>query len=179
MRKRHDGAQLVEFALVGGLFFALFLGTLTIGYWFHLLDTLTEGVRRGARVAAVCPKFSPNIYLTTVFASTSTSSTQYGAQTWPATTHSPVLPQLTTDMVTVAYTPDVGGVSEALGGFYDTVRTVTVTIGDPGHVYQFTVNLPILGRLGSLPRVAVTMPVESMGRTSLDTDNPARTCLMP
>lgn len=175
MKRKQRGAQLVEFALVGGVFLSVLFAVLVFGYWFHVYDTLTEAVRRGARVAAVCPKYSENIYLATVFATTTTSTDHNATQTWPSATSSPILPQLTSNMVTVTYTPDVGGESEAKNGFYDTVKYVTVAIEG----YAFTNNMPVLGQLGTLPRVEATLSAESMGRTSLDPDNPARSCLMP
>jgi hypothetical protein len=58
---RQRGAAMVEFAIIGLLFFVLLFGIIEIGRAFFVYNTLQEATRRGARVAAVCPVSSDGV----------------------------------------------------------------------------------------------------------------------
>lgn len=172
MKKSQRGAELVEFALIGSIFFMLLFGVLVFGYWFHVLDTLTEAARRGARVAAVCPLGDPAIANVAVFAAANAG----------ANAPSPLLPRLTSANVVVRYFLKNGAEVTSTGNpatdentIYPYVRYVEVAIEN----YNFTANLPVLGAFGAFPRIAEALPAESLGRTSVEPDDPQRACLMP
>lgn len=59
--KRQRGATMVEFAIIGLLFFMLLFGIIEFGRAFFTYNTLLEATRRGARVAAVCPVSSDGV----------------------------------------------------------------------------------------------------------------------
>lgn len=52
-RERRRGAALVEFALISVLFLTMLLGMLQFGVYLSATNTLWNGAREGARVAAV------------------------------------------------------------------------------------------------------------------------------
>ena len=52
--KRQRGVYVVEFAIIGTLLFVLLLGVIEMGRLYFTVNTLSESVRRGARLAAVC-----------------------------------------------------------------------------------------------------------------------------
>lgn len=54
LRRNQSGATAVEFALVSAIFFTLLLGALEVGRLLFIWNTVAEGTRWGARVAAVC-----------------------------------------------------------------------------------------------------------------------------
>ena len=54
-RGRRRGAALVEFALVATLFLTMLLGMLQFGIYLSATNTLWNGAREGARLAAVLP----------------------------------------------------------------------------------------------------------------------------
>lgn len=165
MKSRQGGAQLVEFALVGSVFFVLLFGLMAVAYWFHVYDTLTEAVRRGARVAAVCQNDATDIYRATVFAASAGDSNTTGS---PSAT-SPILPGLSTDNVTVTYTAPASG---NYAGY------VTVTISN----YSLTANLPMLPWTLTFPTISAALSTESLGRFDIDPTSVnfgSRKCLMP
>lgn len=155
----------MEFALVGSVFFMLMFGLMVIAYWFHIYDTLTEAVRRGARIAAVCQVDATDIYRATVFAGNAADD-DVGAQ---SATSSSLLPGLDSSMVSVEYVdPDPGNYA----GY------VKVAISG----YTFNSNLPVLSQALTFPEISATASTESLGRFELDptsADYSLRKCLMP
>jgi Flp pilus assembly protein TadG len=53
--QRQSGLVVVELALVGLIAFILLFGAIEFGRLMYTWNVMTEGTRRGARVAAVCP----------------------------------------------------------------------------------------------------------------------------
>lgn len=53
-RKHMCGVYVVEFAIVGLLLFVLLFGVLEMGRLYFTVNAMSEVVRRGARLAAVC-----------------------------------------------------------------------------------------------------------------------------
>lgn len=54
MKRREQGVYVVEFAIIGALLFVLLFGVIEMGRLYFTVNTLSETVRRGARLAAVC-----------------------------------------------------------------------------------------------------------------------------
>ncbi|QSX29648.1 TadE/TadG family type IV pilus assembly protein [Shewanella cyperi] len=52
--KKQRGIYVVEFAIVGGVFFVLLFSALEIGRLFYTYSVLQEASRRAARLATVC-----------------------------------------------------------------------------------------------------------------------------
>jgi len=59
MRCRQTGLSTVEFAIVGVLLFIVIFAIIEFGRALFVVNTLTEGTRRGARLAVVCPVGDP------------------------------------------------------------------------------------------------------------------------
>lgn len=85
------GAAMVEFAIVAWVFFLLLFGVIEFARLLFTFNTLTEVVRRGARVATVCPPNHPAIRRVAIFGDPAAGTT--GA----------VLPNLTTANILVTY----------------------------------------------------------------------------
>lgn len=73
--QRQSGLATVEFAMVGSLFFLLLFAIIEIGRLLYTWNTLAEVTRRGARVAAVCPKDDPAVAHIAIFSSAGGSDT--------------------------------------------------------------------------------------------------------
>lgn len=61
IRRNQLGAAVVEFALIGLVFFVLLFGILEMGRTLFTWNAAAEATRYGARVAAVCDMNSPAI----------------------------------------------------------------------------------------------------------------------
>ena len=59
-RTFQQGATMVEFALVAIIFFTLMLAIADWGRMLYIWNAAAEATRRGARVAVVCDKLTPN-----------------------------------------------------------------------------------------------------------------------
>ena len=129
--KRQKGLYMVEFAVVGLVFFILLFGALEFGRALFVWNTLTEATRRGARLAAVCPVRHASVYNVTVFNDPGAA----GA--------SPVLPGLSSDMVSVNY--PTGFVQVRISG------------------YQHTLLIPLPLDPLTAPDFVTTLPRESLG----------------
>ncbi len=89
---RHQaGAAMVEFAIVGSVFFILLFGVIEFARLLFTFNTLTEMVRRGARVAAVCPPNHPAIRRVAIFGDPDSGTT------------GDILPNVTTANIQVRY----------------------------------------------------------------------------
>lgn len=85
------GAAMVEFAIVGSVFFVLLFGVIEFARLLFTFNTLTEMVRRGARVAAVCPPNHPAIRRVAIFGDPDSGTT------------GKFVPNITTDNIQVTY----------------------------------------------------------------------------
>lgn len=54
-RRSQSGLAMVEFAIIGAVFFVVLFAVVEFGRTLFVINTLTEVTRRGARMAAVCP----------------------------------------------------------------------------------------------------------------------------
>lgn len=147
MKRKQQGAHLVEFAVVAVAFFIVFFGVFEFARMLYVWNTLTEATRRGARVAAVCPVGHSGVADVTVFDNPKSPSG-----------NSPVLPNLTTANVTVQYLDEDG---TSLSGTIDptVVYFVRVRIIN----YQHTLLIPFIGSLVDAPAFETTLPSESLG----------------
>ncbi len=59
MRCQQTGLATVEFAIVGLLLFVVIFGVIEFGRALFVVNTLTDGTRRAARLAVVCPVGDP------------------------------------------------------------------------------------------------------------------------
>lgn len=144
MKAQQRGVTTVEFAVVGALFFTLLLGSIEVGRAMFVWNTLTEATRRGARVAAVCGINHPAIARVTVFGDPRANNN-----------NSPILPNLTTANVAVAYLNAAG----APTAVFTQIASVQVSIVN----YQHNMLIPFVGRLLNAPPFATTLPSESLG----------------
>lgn len=66
-RKRMGGVYIVEFAITALVLFTLLFGALEMGRLYFTVNVLSESVRRGARLAAVCNIQDPIILRRAMF----------------------------------------------------------------------------------------------------------------
>jgi Flp pilus assembly protein TadG len=143
---KQKGAETVEFALVAIVFFAVIFTVIEFGRAMFTWNALTEATRRGARLAAVCP----------VGSSIPIQVALFGPQAGSLTA-SPVLPGLTSAMVSVTYPANAVQVS---------------IVG-----YTHTLIIPLWGTTVTAPPFTTTLPRESMGAVPTYTSpSPAPSC---
>ncbi len=135
---RQRGTTTVEFAICGLVVITVILAIIELSRAMFTLSVLSEGTRRGARVATVCPLNDPAIAQATVFAS---------------------LPDLTTSNVTVEYLNGTGGVIPNPAANFGAIDYVRVRIVN----YQIQLWIPLLDAAFAAPGFAVTLPRESLG----------------
>jgi Flp pilus assembly protein TadG len=142
--KRQGGTTTVEFALIAMLFFILLFGIIEFGRLFFVWNTLNEGTRRGARVAAVSAINAPAIANVAVFQA-------------PGGGGTPVLPGLSTANVRVRYLDDAGAVLGSPN--QGNVRFVEVAITG----YQHSFMVPLFYTTFTVPEFRTSLPRESLG----------------
>lgn len=142
-RQRHDkeaGATLVEFSLAASVFLLALFGVLEISRLLWTYNALADGVRRGARYAALNPVNSETAVRNMVV---------YGTAS-PGEGAAPIVYGLTTERVTVTYSGTFG------------VQRGTVTVRVSGYAFQFIALPPLTGSL-TLPEYQVSITGESAG----------------
>jgi len=140
-RRNQQGTTVVEFAIVGVVFFTVLFALIDFSRLFFDLAALDESTRRGARVAAVCPINDPQIAQVALFAG--------------------LVPTLGTQHILVQYLDEDGVVVGAPGGIgYGTIRYVRVSIQN----FQLQTFIPGLTSVLPTPSFATTIPSESLGR---------------
>jgi len=138
--KRFDsserGATLVEFALAVTVLLTSMFGVIEFGraLWTH--NALTDAARRGARYATLHTAAEMGNVKNVVVYGDEAGGTQ------------PVVPNLTTNNVTVTYT--------GAG-----VNTGTVSVGITGYQFQFVI--PVVGTTITMPAYSTTLTGESVG----------------
>jgi Flp pilus assembly protein TadG len=138
MKRRQTGATTVEFAIVGALLILIMLTVIEFGRALFSFSALSEGTRRGARVAAVCPLNDPAIAKAATFVS---------------------MPGLTTSNVTTEYLNENGAVIANPAGNFLSITYVRVRIVN----YQYQMLIPFLNIGALTPSFATTFPKESLG----------------
>ncbi len=61
MKRRQQGAHIVEFAVAATALFMLLFGVIEVARLLFMWNSLAEATQRGAQVAAVCAQDSPHI----------------------------------------------------------------------------------------------------------------------
>lgn len=138
-RRAQAGVTTVEFALVGLTLLLILFALIEFGRVVFTFNVLQEGVRRAARVAAVCSVGNPAI--------------AEAAMLLP-------LPDLSVDNVTTEYL-DANGVPLADPGNanYAQIQFVRVSIVD----YSFEVIIPLAAASMNAREFVSTLPRESLG----------------
>ena len=139
-RENERGAALVEFAIGATVFLAALFGVIEGGLLLWTHNALTDAARRGARYAVTHPQGQASNVQNVVI---------YGDPN-PATGAKPLVQNLTTDNVAVAYTSFGVGAGR-------------VTVSIENYDYNFVV--PLVGVKVRLPRYQTTLTGESAGYT--------------
>lgn len=155
IRRRQAGLTTVELALVGLLAFIILFGAIEFARLMYTWNALTEGTRRGARVAAVCPPNHAAIANVTLLRSGDGSSVPIA------------FPDLTTDNVQIEYLTAAGTTASPLTA----AELVRVSIID----YQLTLFIPGFPVSVNMPPFQTTLPAESLGIIPGGTPN----CVFP
>lgn len=137
-RRAQQGTTTVEFAIIAVVLFMILFGVIEFGRTLFTFAVLSEGTRRAARIATVCPVDSPAITAAAAFASP---------------------PGFSTANVAVTYLNQAGTAVANPAGNVATIRYVRVNITN----YSFPLAIPIVAPTITVPAFAVTLPRESLG----------------
>jgi Flp pilus assembly protein TadG len=140
---KQKGTTTVEFAIVATVLFTVLFGVIEVGRALFVWNTLSEGARRGARVAAVCPVDHPSIARVAVMGD------PLGGDA------SPIINGLSTANVQTEYLDDTGTPTAV----FDDISFVRVSINN----YQHTLMIPLVGGTITAPAFSATLPAESLG----------------
>lgn len=166
MRARQSGTTIVEFAIIGALFFTVLFAVIEFGRLLFTWNTLTEATRRGARVAAVCPVPPPQANVDAIKCAALFNPSGGLSCTSPCA-GSPIFGDLNLGNINVQYL-DTNAVTLAPNAdvtlFFNKIRYVKVSI--TGYVYTMLIP-PLLPGLNIAPFTApsfeTTLPRESLG----------------
>ncbi|WP_207062075.1 TadE/TadG family type IV pilus assembly protein [Motiliproteus sp. SC1-56] len=143
-RRRQAGMHSVEMAIVSSVFFMLLFAVLEVGRALFVWNLLDEGVRRGARLAAVCPVPSTDAIQRAV---TFGGSFVAGLNA-------------TDTSVKVEYLPESGApVIEDPVANFTAIRYVRVVISN----FSFRFLIPLVDLSVTAPDFSATLPSESLG----------------
>lgn len=136
---RQRGTTTVEFAIVGAVTLGLIFAVIEFGRILFSLNVLDEGVRRSARIAAVCAIGDAKIAEAAAFVG---------------------LPGLSTSNVVTEYLDEDSAVlGDPAGANRSAIRFVRVRIVN----YSFPVALPFIADTFTAPQISATFPSESLG----------------
>ncbi len=144
LRRRQAGLTTVEVAIVGAVFLLAIFTVIEVGRLMWTWETLNEATRRGARVAAVCPRDHPAIKNVAIFNAPNVGG---GSST---------LPDLSVANVDVSYLDTNGNPT----GNWCSIEFVRVRIIN----YQHDYFMPGVGLLINAPAFETTLPRESLGK---------------
>lgn len=147
VRRRIRGMSSVEFAIVGAAVFVLLFAVADLGRLMFLRTMLEEGVRRSARLAAVCP----------VGDAYARSAAIFDERNWGVR----FLPDVTAANVQVQFLNASGAVIADPNANFTQIRFVRVSIVN----YVVPVLVPFLPINYTPQDVSSTEPVESLGVT--------------
>ena len=145
------GASIVEFAIVGTLFFTMLFGIIEFGRLLWIHNELTRATRRAARYA-VTHDGDANFGKAKNVAVYGTADAVWGAR--------PIIPDLSVGDVTVTASNEYG----------INVGTITVTIN-----YEFNYVVRLIGTYVQMPTYTTVLPAESGGCENFA--NPADPCV--
>jgi Flp pilus assembly protein TadG len=166
--KRQRGAALVEFAIIAAVFFMLLFGIIEVGRAFYIHNGLQEAVRRGARVAAVCPVTADGIRFVkhvTIYKT-------------PDSTNTPLLglsennirvKYYDSDMALLATDTDASTFPASVSDEeYDDIAFVEVSLApqNSADAYRHTWIIPFFYRTFAVAPMITVLPSESLGRIS-------------
>lgn len=137
MRREHTGAAAVEFALVMVLLFMLIFGILDFGRALFQWNSAADATRRGARTAAIVA---------------------HGDSAAVLAEMQIIMPQLTSDDVTIEYSGD--GTFAGAACSASTCRFVRVSLN-----MTFTPVIYFLPLTIQMPPFTTTYPIEALGST--------------
>lgn len=141
IRRNQRGTTVVEFAVVGVVFFTVLFGVIDFSRLYWNLASLDEATRRGARVAAVCPPNDPYVAQTALFDG--------------------MIPGLGTEHIVIEYL-NINGVAvdptTPIG--YGSIRYVRVRVEN----FQLQTLIPGFEGIVGTPSFTTTIPSESLGR---------------
>lgn len=138
------GTTTVEFAIAGAALFLVLFGAVEVARMMFARSVLEEGVRRGARLAAVCPLNDPAI----------ATRASFNNGTGVA-----LLPGLTGGNMRVEYLNAAGAVLGNPAGTYGQIQYVRVTVQD----YTMPLIIPFLSLVFDANGLSSTLPRESLG----------------
>lgn len=145
-RRSQRGLTTVEFAIVGVVLFMVLFAVMEFGRAMYVVSVLTEGARRGARLAAVCPVGDPYPAEAAVFAA-------------PGGSNSAFVPGLSTANVVIEYLDDNGNVIADPATNFDEIRYVRARIVN----FTLPLIIPMVTPTLSLSGFSSTLPRESLG----------------
>lgn len=157
-KKNERGATLVEFAIVGSIFFAAMFGVLEFGRLLFTHNALRDATRRGARYAAVRKNDAAGIAAVK-------NMVVYGDPNANPATATPVAPGLTTSNVQVNYV-----------NFNGIQLTSSTSVNLINYQYKFFV--PLIGGTLNMPAYRTAQTGESDGYVPCDIPSatPAAPC---
>jgi hypothetical protein len=146
-RNTQRGTTTIEFAIIGSLLMVAVFGIIEFGRALFVMNTLTEGTRRGARMAAVCPVGDPKPASVAVFDKGGGSSA--------------FISGLTTANVAIGYLDANGAAIANPAGAANFIKIRYVRASIVG--YNHTLLIPL--HITTFPMVgfATTLPRESLG----------------
>lgn len=142
MRRTQKGIAMVEFAVCGAILLLAIFAVLEIAYAMYVWNTVGEAVRRGARIAAVCPINDADVLEAAILADEGSSD-------------SPVVKGFRTANIGLAYYTSAGAGTTS----YDQASYVTVSIAN----FNFEFVTPFVGGTLTVPPFSTTVPTESLG----------------
>lgn len=148
--KKSRGMSSVEFAIVGVAVFVFVLGIADMGRLMFVRTMLEEGVRRSARLSAVCPVGDPYAQSAAIF-----NERNWGVR---------LLPDVTSANVQVQFLDADGVVIADPNTNFTQIRFVRVAIVN----YTVPVLVPFLPIEYTPQDVSSTVPVESLGVTTME-----------
>ena len=147
MKRSQKGITSVEFAIVGSVFFLVLLSIIEFGRLMYTWGMLSEGTRRGARVAVVCPVNHSAIANVAIFSGPDDAA------------NSAILDGLTTANIVTEYLDANGGVLADPVGSFRNIRYVRVRLQN----YNHPLLIPYATVALESPAFATTLPRESLG----------------
>lgn len=155
-RKGERGTSVVEFAIIGLVFFTTLFGIIEVGRLLYTHNELTRATRRAARYAVLHRPSAVNQVKNVAV---------YGN---PEGTGPPIISDLTTNDVNVFYST-----SPTYGVNFGNV-TVSIAEADPDNEgalvgsYTFNFVVPLIGISIPMPKYETKLPAESAGCDNLD-----------
>ena len=144
MISRQRGTTVVEFAVIGLLFFMILFGVFEASRMMFARGVLEEGVRRGARLAAVCPLNDPAVLAAASFAAGGSST---------------LLGNFGPSNMRVEYLNAAGTLIGDPVANYAQIRFVRVAVQN----FSMPLLIPGLNHVFQPTNVSSTIPAESLG----------------